>query len=187
VITVAGMRRRNALLWGVCSATAAVTARVAPAAAQDTATSGPRTLAAPTGAVLLSIGGRIRRTNQGPRADFDLPMLQALQQHSYTARTPWFAQRRKYSGPLLRDLLARVGAEGDTLRLAALNDYRIDIPADDARRFDVLVACALDDRAIGVRDKGPLLVIYPFDRDADLRNALYYSRSVWQLTTIDVL
>ncbi|MBE7418951.1 MAG: hypothetical protein HS128_14660 [Ideonella sp.] len=143
-------------------------------------------MAAPTGAVLLSIGGHIRRTNQGARAEFDLSMLQALPQHSYTARTPWFAQRRKYTGPLLRDLLARVGADGGTLRLAALNDYRIDIPADDAQRFDVLVACGLDDLPIGVRDKGPLLMIYPFDSDADLRNALYYSRSVWQLTTIDV-
>lgn len=180
--TVAGMRRRDALLGCACSVIGA-----GRAAAEADTTAGPRALAAPSGAVLLSIGGRIRRTNRGGRAEFDRAMLQALPQHSYAARTPWFAQRRKYTGPLLRELLARVGAEGSTLRLAALNDYRIDIPVDDARRFDMLVACLLDDRPIGVRDKGPLLVIYPFDSDVDLRNALYYSRSVWQLTTIDVL
>jgi hypothetical protein len=38
-----------------------------------------------------------------------------------------------------------------------------------------------------VREKGPLFMIYPFDSDAALRNPLYYSRSVWQLKTIDVL
>ena len=80
-----------------------------------------------------------------------------------------------------------VGATGTTLRVSALNDYRIDVPADDARRFDVTLARLIDDKPIAVRDKGPMFMIYPFDSDPTLRNALYYSRSVWQLKTIDVL
>jgi hypothetical protein len=88
---------------------------------------------------------------------------------------------------LLRDVLSAAGAQGSTLRLSALNDYRIDVPADDARRFEVTLARLIDDRPITVREKGPLFVIYPFDSDPALRNALYYSRSVWQLKTIEVL
>lgn len=146
-----------------------------------------RPLGVPAGTVVLSVGGRIQRTNRGDRALFDMPMLETLAQHTYSAKTPWYKQPRKFTGPLLRDLLNLVGAQGDTLRLTALNDYRIDVPAEDTRRFDVVLARLIDDQPIAVRDKGPLFVIYPFDSNSALRNALYYSRSVWQLTTIDVL
>jgi len=144
-------------------------------------------LQAPNGAVVLSIGGRIQRANQGERAALDMAMLEALAQQSFITKTPWFKQPRKFTGPLLRDVLSLVGAQGTTLRMAALNDYRIDVPSDDARRFDVVLARMVDDKPITVRDKGPLFMIYPFDSDAALRNPLYYSRSVWQLKSIDVL
>ncbi len=55
-----------------------------------------------------------------------------------------------------------------------------------ALRRDVLVARLLDDRPMAVRDKGSLFVIYPFDARPELRSALYYGRSAWQLRTIDV-
>jgi len=141
----------------------------------------------PSGTVVLSIGGRIQRSNQGGRAALDMTMLEALAQRSFTTKTPWFKEPRKFTGPLLRDVLAMVGADGTTLRVAALNDYRIDVPSDDSRRFDVVLARLIDDKPITVREKGPLFMIYPFDSDATLRNPLYYSRSVWQLKSIDVL
>jgi hypothetical protein len=144
-------------------------------------------LGTPAGPVVLTLRGRIQRTNQADSAAFDMAMLEALAQHSFITKTPWFKQPRKFTGPLLRDVLAAVGAHGATLRLAALNDYRIEVPIDDARRFEVTLARLIDDRPITVREKGPLFVIYPFDSDAALRNPLYYSRSVWQLKTIDVL
>jgi hypothetical protein len=144
-------------------------------------------LRAPSGTVVLSIGGRIGNTNQGERAGLDMAMLEALAQHHITTKTPWFKQARKFTGPLLRDVLNLVGASGATLRIAALNDYRIDVPIDDTRRFDVVLAHRIDDRPITVREKGPLFMIYPFDSDAALRNPLYYSRAVWQLKSIDVL
>jgi hypothetical protein len=144
-------------------------------------------LGAPHGPVVLTMRGKLKRTNQADSAAFDMAMLEAATQHSFATRTPWFKEQRKFTGPLLRDVLAMAGAHGSTLRVGALNDYRIDVPADDARRFDVMLARLIDDRPITVREKGPLFMIYPFDSDAALRNPLYYSRSVWQLKTIDVL
>lgn len=146
-----------------------------------------QTLGAAGGPVVLTLRGKLKRTNQADSAAFDMAMLEASAQHTFTTRTPWFKEPRKFTGPLLRDLLAMVGAHGSTLRLSALNDYRIDVPADDARRFDVTLARLIDDRPITVREKGPLFMIYPFDSDSALRNPVYYSRSVWQLKTIDVL
>lgn len=167
------MQRRSVLALAV---TAALSAKLF---AQE--------LAEPSGTVLLTLGGKLRRTNQGERAAFDMAMLESLPQHSFTTKTPWFAQPRKFTGPLLRELFSSVGAQGQTLRVMALNDYRIDIPFDDVRRFDVVLARLLDDRPMTVREKGPLFMVYPFDSNPALRNALYYSRSVWQLKAIDIL
>jgi hypothetical protein len=141
----------------------------------------------PAGAVLLKLRGRIRMPNAGTEAHYDLPMLEALPQRSFLTRTPWYPQPRRFSGPLLRDVLARAGAQGTLLRLLALNDYRVDMPQDDAQRHDVIVAHLLDDKPMTVRERGPLLVMYPFDAQPELRSAVYYNRSAWQLHTIDVL
>ena len=82
-------------------------------------------------------------------------------------------------------MLAAAGAEGSALRLRALNDYRVDIPADDVRRYDVIVAHQLNGQALTVRDKGPLFLMYPFDRHPELRNSVYFSRCIWQLRHIE--
>jgi hypothetical protein len=143
-------------------------------------------LPSPQGSVVLTISGNVTLPNAGSEAKFDMAMLEALPQHSFVTRTPWFTERMKFTGPLLRDVLDAVGAHGSTLRAIALNDYRVDLPFDDARRIDVVVARLLNDRPMSVRDKGPLFIIYPFDRSAELRNALYYSRAAWQLKAIEV-
>jgi hypothetical protein len=141
----------------------------------------------PAGTVVLTIGGRVRNPNDATRAHFDMAMLEGFAQHSFTTRTPWYAQARRFTGPLLRDVLASVGAQGTMLRLTALNDYTVDMPFDDAQRHDVIIARLIDGRPMAVRDKGPLFVVYPFDSRPALRSAVYYSRSAWQLRTIDVI
>jgi hypothetical protein len=143
-------------------------------------------LDAPDGQVVLSVQGKVGRPNRGASALFDMAMLEKLPQHSFTTRTPWYAQARKFTGPLLRDVLAECGAQGSQLRALALNDYRVDIPFDDALRYDVVMARLLDDKPMPVRDKGPLFIIYPFDARTELRNAVYYSRCAWQLKAIEV-
>ena len=144
-------------------------------------------LAAPEGRVVLTIAGAgVSRRNSPAGAEFDMEMLASLPQLSFTTRTPWYLQPRTFTGPRLRDVLAAAGAAGTTLRARALNDYAIDIPFEDARRFDVIVARLLDNEPMLVRDKGPLFIIYPFDTLPELRSAVYQSRSAWQLRWIEV-
>lgn len=143
-------------------------------------------LARPKGKVVLSVTGLVERANADGRADFDMAMLEALPQHSFVTATPWFKTPRRFSGPLLRDVLAAAGAKGGTLSAVALNDYKVEIPADDAQRFKVLMATRLDNQPMPVREKGPLFIIYPYDDSADLRSERYYSRSAWQLRTLNV-
>lgn len=152
-----------------------------------TATPGARALDLPEGTPVLALHGKLRHSNRSGQAVLDMAMIERLPQASFSARTPWFTSPRKFTGPLLRDVLGLVGAQGQVLRAVALNDYQADLPVEDAVRYDVMLARLLDDKPMPVRDKGPLLIIYPFDQHSALRTALYYSRCVWQLKAIEVL
>ena len=143
-------------------------------------------LDAPTGTVILTITGRIAHPNAGGAAEFDLAMLRKLPQHSFSTKTPWYPQPRKFSGVPLHELMAAVGAQGSTVRAVALNDYRVDIPTEDLARHGALLAYLLDDRPMPVREKGPLVIIYPFDDRPELRTALLYSRAIWQLRSLEL-
>jgi hypothetical protein len=143
--------------------------------------------ATPAGPAVLTIDGAVSKPNRGTAAEFDMPMLERFAQRSIRTATPWHEGEPLFTGPLLREVLAAAGAEGRKLRMTALNDYRIDVPREDAEQFDVIVARLVDGRPMPVRDKGPLFVMYPFDRHPQLRTTLYFSRCIWQLRRIDVL
>jgi len=140
----------------------------------------------PTGRTVLTVSGQIGQTNKGKDAVFDMAMLEALPQHSFTTRTPWYDRPVKFTGPLLSDLLAAVKAKGTTIHASAINDYTIRIPVADAKAHGVIVARLLDDQPMAVRDKGPLFVVYPFDSTAELRTSVYYERSIWQLKRMGI-
>ena len=116
----------------------------------------------------------------------DMAMLAALPQHTFTTKTPWFLEPKKFTGPLLHDVLVAVGAQGKNLRAIALNNFKIDIPADDAVQFPVIVARLMDGKPMPIREKGPLFIVYPYDADIELRSTRYYNRSAWQLLAIEV-
>ena len=145
-----------------------------------------RALDAPSGKVVLTVTGKITVRNIADAAQFDMAMLEKLPQTSFHTKTPWYPEPRKFTGVLLRDLLGAVGAQGSSVSAQALNDYRAVIPAEDWTDHDLLIAWHLDDAPMLVRDKGPLVVIYPFDANARLRTAVRYGRAVWQLKALDV-
>ena len=151
--------------------------------------SAARALEAPQGPVILTVSGRLRTPNRDSQAAFDMGMLERMPQASIHTKTPWYPQARRFTGPLLRDVLALAGGQlGSTskLRVTALNDYVVEIPGDDVQRFDLVLARLLDDKPMPVRDKGPLFIVYPFHIHPELRNAVYYSRCAWQLKSIEI-
>ena len=145
-----------------------------------------QTLPVASGPIVLSVSARPADAAVATQTQFDMAMLAGLPQHTFVTRTPWYPKARKFTGVRLRDLLAAVGARPGDLGAVALNDYRADIPRDDVESGDAMVAYLLDDAPMKVRDKGPLVVIYPFDSRRDLRTAVYSSRAVWQLTRLEL-
>ncbi|MCC6000603.1 MAG: oxidoreductase [Pararhodobacter sp.] len=141
----------------------------------------------PEGPTLLSITGQIDNTNADGAAQFDLTMIESLPQRETVTTTPWFEGAQRFSGPLLSDLMAASGASGSELRIIAINDYAATMPWADIESVPVILAVRHNGETMSVRDKGPLFVIYPFDEHPELHDEVYFSRSVWQVTAIEVL
>jgi len=159
-----------------------ITALAEPAGLLD----GGETLRPPAGAVVLEVRGAIERTNDGDAAMFDMDMLKALPQVRLDTSTVVTDGVRRFDGFLMRDLLEVLGARGETVTAIALNDYVIDIPVEDFRRFDVVVAHAMDGEPLPVSDKGPLWIVYPRDDHRELQDIRYDYRWVWHLYKLEV-
>ncbi|QLF69255.1 molybdopterin-dependent oxidoreductase [Peteryoungia desertarenae] len=138
------------------------------------------------GPVVLTVKGAISHTNQGDTATFDMEMLEALPGREGTMETPWTTGNVTFKGPLLREVLKEVGAKGSILVVRALNDYSAEVPVEDAD-LDTILATHLDGKYMSIRDKGPLMLVYPFDQKAELFNEKYFGRSVWQIKEIEVI
>lgn len=140
----------------------------------------------PSGPVILTVSGNIGHTNVGNEAQFDRAMLEALPQHEFETGTPWTEGGSHYRGPLMRDLLTRLKAESDEVHVDALNGYGAEIPVSDFEEYDVILALEKDQKAIPIREYGPLWVLYPFDQDEALLSEKIRFRAVWQVMHINV-
>ncbi len=174
---------RRAALWVACLSLAGVSLAETSQLAQAI---NPSILPAPTQAAILTVTGKIAHRNKGNAAVFDAAMIDKLPTHEFKTWTPWFKDPVTFRGPLLQTVLDAVGAQGQTLQMVALNDYAVNVPESDARKFGPLLATHINGKVLGVRDKGPLFLIYPFDAKPETRADLYYGRSIWQLTRMSV-
>lgn len=143
-------------------------------------------LAVPEGPVVLTVSGNIGKTNGDGLARFDLGMLEALPATTFETTTIWTEGVREFSGVSLHTFLSAVGAKGQVLSAVAIDNYSVEIPADEIAPDGPIIAYRMDGQTMSVRDKGPLWVVYPFDSDPKYQSGVAHSRSIWQLVSIDV-
>ena len=164
-----------------------VLAAAAAAAALGAIGSAPRAeaaeaLPAPTGRVMLTVTGSIAHPNgDGGKAVFDLPALERIGTARVQTSTPWTDGRPVFEGVLMRNLMARLGARGETVTVVALNDYKMQIPTADFGKYPVLLAFKMNGETLRVRDKGPLWLVYPQDEFPALQNKPTQAKWVWQI------
>jgi hypothetical protein len=140
-------------------------------------------LPASAGNAILTIDGDI--AGQAP-VDMTLADIEALGTATIVTRTPWHKKAVSFEGVPLATLLEKAGANGQTLSVFALNNYRSEMPVSDAADHGVILAYKQDGAYMPVSDKGPLFIVYPFDADPSLNNEVYYARSAWQVRSITV-
>lgn len=133
---------------------------------------------------------RLVATESNRQAVCDLTGLQALPQRELVTSLPpslGQAGAHHWLGVSLRLLAERMGGgPGSVLQLAALNDYAVTVPWSDLVRYDPIVAYQRNGVALSVREKGPMMLIYPFDAYPELHAQQYLNRSIWQLHAITV-
>ncbi|MFN3670802.1 MAG: hypothetical protein ACK4VM_02715 [Bosea sp. (in: a-proteobacteria)] len=144
-------------------------------------------LGKPASAPVLTVTGKITHKNTEGAAVFDLAMLEKLPGQVTDTKTPWYKDKTRFEGPLGSELLKAVGATGTVMKITALNDYAVEIPVKDFQAWPVILATRIGGKAISVREKGPLFVIYPFEQDPALYSELYFGRSIWQVKSIEIL
>ncbi|MGG5257173.1 molybdopterin-dependent oxidoreductase [Phycicoccus avicenniae] len=139
---------------------------------------------APTGPVVLTVSGAVT----GQKAvSLDIAAIEKLGLVEYSVDDKQAeGHRATFRGVLLQSLLDYVGAgNATTLHTMAINDYGVDIPAADARKYPVLLATSVDGQRMSVEHYGPTRVIYPTD-SFDLDPVVYDPRWIWQLKSIGV-
>lgn len=112
--------------------------------------------------------------------------LEAFVSETIITDTPWQDGKAVFEGVPMAKLMENVGAEGTTAFVLALNDYGTEIPLSDFERFNPILAYKKDGAYMDVSDKGPYFIVYPYDDMPELHNELYYSRSVWQVQSIEI-
>lgn len=143
-------------------------------------------LAKPTGKVILTLSGNIENTNRDGKAVLDIAGLEKLGVVSFQTTSPWYNGRTTFTGIPLQKLMDYVGAKGSVVKVTALNDYTTIIPLSDFKKYNVILALKINGEYMPIRDKGPLFVVYPYDSIPELNNQVYYSRSAWQVSKMDI-
>jgi len=97
-------------------------------------------LGQPAGKPILAVSGKISATNKEGSAIFDRAMLEALGMTSFTTNTPWYKEPVTFEGVPLDKLMSAVGALGDRIVVIALNDYSAEVPLEDTKKYNVILA-----------------------------------------------
>lgn len=120
----------------------------------------------------------------GAAARFSAADLRALDWRDIVTHMIWTQGPQRFAGPTLASVLEAAGARGAWLDASALNDYRVLIPAADAD-LGVIVAMERAGEPMGIRDKGPLWIVYP-QTQAEAIVGAHNERMIWQLREIVV-
>lgn len=159
----------------------AQSARMAASAASGDVNRAARTREVPAPVLIL-------RARDGRDWRFTLDDLRKLPARRLRTALPaalGLAGASDWEGVPLSALVALAGPPPASVSLTALNAYAVTVPAQDLARYEPVLAYRRDGKDIAVRDKGPLILIYPFDRfPAELNKQAYINRTIWQVHEI---
>ena len=117
--------------------------------------------------------------------ELTLADLKAIGRTEITTTTPWTEGQQSFVGVTGAQLVAALKATGQSVTAVANNDYSIDIPMEVFSDPDTLIAYERNGQPMPVSDKGPLWIVFPFDRDARFVSESFKSYAIWGLLRIE--
>jgi hypothetical protein len=152
-----------------------------------TAVSHADELPKPEGRVVLTLSGKVLKSNsEEGLVRLDMATLESLPAFTFQTVTPWTEGLHTYQGVLLTELLTWVGAQGEQLKVTALNDYSSLVDLNRTKPYPVILAYKSDGEYMKVRDKGPLWLIYPMSDYPELDTVDDHASMVWQVKALAV-
>ena len=95
--------------------------------------------------------------------------------------------QNEWSGVSLKYIVQNLGAkENAIIELVALNDYIVSIPMKSITSYNPVLASRFNGEMISVRKKGPLILIYPFDKYKEINTPLYQDYTIWMIHEIRI-
>lgn len=141
----------------------------------------------PEGDAVFTITGLVGAANDGNKILMDIATLEAAGLVDYTVMDPFLETEITYRGPLFSTLLDLWQASSDAtnLHIVALNDYTIDIPVELVREYPVVFAIQADGEYMPVADRGPAMIVLPYD-DFEFDRPASDAMWIWQVKSIEV-
>ncbi len=133
--------------------------------------------------VLLVVSGKISHFTDSARGvyEFRESALMALPQTSLVTATSW-TPKATFSGPLVRDILNKVGAYGHQAQFVALNDYTYSIPVSELVKYRAILARRFNQQPMNVARYGPLWLMYPLEQMPDsAKGPALDAKLIWQI------
>jgi hypothetical protein len=142
---------------------------------------------APTGDSILSVTGRIGTKNSGDSIKMDMPTIESVGLVDYKMTDPFEKTPTTFRGVLMSTLLDlwKVDKDATTLEMVALNDYKVDVPISDLRKYPVIFATQQDGQYMSVAKRGPAMLVYPYD-NFQFDRKKYDDYWIWQIKSINV-
>jgi hypothetical protein len=111
--------------------------------------------------------------------------LKNYKQMSFSSKTPWYPEIKKFDGISFRDVLEKAKIkENSKLQIVAWNNFEVEVPAEDGYKYKTILTTHINGKRITLRDKGPLFLMYPLDDNPILNTGMYFNRSAWQIKEI---
>jgi hypothetical protein len=131
---------------------------------------------------VLTLTGKV----PGGQVTLSRDEIAKLPQRELTEQPTSFPAAINFKGPLLSDVLKLAGATGGDLTLTAADDYKVDITADEMKKYDPILAIEKDGVQMAPDDFGPFFVMWPFKEKPEIDNELFQGKAIWTVVKIEV-
>jgi hypothetical protein len=109
-----------------------------------------------------------------------------LPQSTIKAETNWTPMLR-FTGAKTIEALDAVGPKGDTVEFRTLDDYTIQLPIAEFRKYGVILARFMDGTPLEPNKWGPYFLVYPKDNfPKELNVPSTEAKFVWQVNKLIV-
>ena len=114
--------------------------------------------------------------------------LAAIEQTAFETTAPFMTTPRRMEGPSIAALLRAFDPNKtfERVEIAALDAYLVEAEVSSLVADGAILAIRQDGAFLPVADKGPALLIFPFDDRPALQDKRHYGLCIWQIAEIRV-